>query len=133
MMSKPKIDVIGKTVKAKKGKKLTIFEKVVFNGNDRHHRIEREILSKKVYYNKSHTQTHEEIHSFPFTPRFEWCLDVYKFSSFEVPAYKNTEKCFALFSRQVSDSHSHEFHTALSIHLVCRDILRHFTACPNLP
>ena len=27
-------------------------------------RIEREILSKKVYYNKSHTQTHQKIRPF---------------------------------------------------------------------
>ena len=60
----PKTDVIGKTVKAKKWVKNWQFSKVVFDGNDRYNRREREILSKKVYYNKFHTQNHEEIQPF---------------------------------------------------------------------
>ena len=50
--------------KGKKWVKNWRILKVVFNGNDRYHRIEHEILSKKVYYNKSHTQTHKEIRPF---------------------------------------------------------------------
>ena len=42
------------------GQKLR-FLKVEFERNERDHRKEHEILSKKVYYNKSLTRTHGEI------------------------------------------------------------------------
>ena len=60
----PKTDVHRQNCKGKKWVKIWRFSKVKFKRNELDHRKEHEILSEKVYYNKSLTQTHEEIRPF---------------------------------------------------------------------
>ena len=59
-----RLTLTGKTVREKKIVKVWRFSKVKFKRNEWEHQKEHEILSKKLYYNKSLTQTHEEIRPF---------------------------------------------------------------------